>query len=277
MDFFYQALQRANASSANDRAQAVFASATAEATPDRTARRQLNLKPSEALFAGGEGADLKDNLQAREQCRVLRTRLLALRQQQPFRSILITSAVMGEGKTFLAANLALSFSKLDRIRVLLMDADLRKPELSTLLCQKQLPGLELCLTEGRALNEMTWRLQPGLDFLSARSLGDKSTEALNSQAMRSRLQEATAVYDIVIVDGPPLLPIADSRVLAGLTDATLMVVRSGKSQFAAVGEAAQLLDTKLLGVILNDCEAGPRRYGNYEYYKPKEEGQESVA
>lgn len=205
------------------------------------------------------------NLLGWERCRVLRTHVAQLSRDRGLRSLLVTSAVAGEGKTLMSANLALSFSQLDGKRVLLIDADLRRPSLSEFFSIQPKAGLSDCLQNGKGLKDVCHRLHANLDFVPTLPAQDDSVELLNRQRMRELMEEAAA-YDMVIVDSPPMSPIADTQVLNRLVDGSLLVVRTGVAHFELVRQAAELLQPKLLGAILNGVtQMGHSRYF-YRYY-----------
>ncbi|MGH9526765.1 MAG: CpsD/CapB family tyrosine-protein kinase [Terriglobales bacterium] len=210
-------------------------------------------------------------LTAWEQLRVLRTRILDLARERDLRRILVTSAVSGEGKTLIAANLALSLSQLEDKRVLVVDADLRRPSLQTIFARGVKAGLSDCLDGGPAWTEALIRLHPQLDYLPCRPAASDSVELLNRRRLTDMMDEFTAAYDLVVVDSAPMSPIADTQVLARLVDGAVLVVRSGLAPYQLVRQAAQMLEPKLLGVVLNGLERVTRRDYAYGYYAPRTE------
>lgn len=211
------------------------------------------------------------NLVAWERFRVLRTHLATLVRERNLRTLLVTSAVAGEGKTLMSANLALSFSQLENKRVLLVDGDLRRPSLAEFFAVQPEFGLADCLQNGKGIKDVRHRLHPTLDLVPTLPAYEDSVELLNRHRMRDLLAE-TEEYDLVIVDSPPMSPIADTQVLARLVDGALLVVRSGMAHFELVRQAAELLQPKLLGAVLNGVAGGGRNEYLYRYYRRYEGG-----
>jgi capsular exopolysaccharide synthesis family protein len=180
--------------------------------------------------------------------------------------LLVTSPSRGDGKTTTAANLALLLAtEIDR-RVLLVDGDLRKPAVGTLFGARPAPGLS-DVALGRAEWRDIVRSAPwnGLAVLPSGSLIARPTEALNGSRTRTFFDQVKSDYDYVVVDAPPVLPIADAMVLAGLVDAVLLVVRAGKTNRDSVLEAVDALGkANLIGVALNAVPAQP--FGGSRYY-----------
>ena len=194
----------------------------------------------------------------------LRTSVMLNNGEAPPRSLLITSASAGEGKTTVAINLALSLARLSE-RVLLIDFDLRRPAISKALNLESGPGLSDCL-----MGDADWRAcrQTGpagsLDVLTAGSsaAGEPAEMAL-SPRLRQLLTEAEDEYDFVILDSAPVLIYpADVRTLAALVDGTLLTVRSGYTSREVVREAWMQL-RRPLGIVLNG--ASPRNTSPYGY------------
>lgn len=235
------------------------------------------LAPELALAAGGEkllalpalpGATLP-RLTAWEQFRLLRTRILEAARERNLRHVLVTSSVMGEGKTLVSANLALSLSQLEDKRVLLVDADLRRPSLHTLFGQVVRCGLSDCLGDEQGWAETVLRLHPRLDYLPCRPAAERSAELLNQRRMKDLLAEFASAYDLVVVDSAPLSPIADTQILSRLVDGAVLVVRAGKAPYPLARQSAALLEPKLLGVVLNGVERPAQRNYGYGYYAPQ--------
>lgn len=207
---------------------------------------------------------------AKEQYRILRTRLLEAIATQGLRSLLITSATAAEGKTIVSANLALQFSSLKEGRVLLVDADLRRAGLSESLRPKPTRGLGEYLRGEAEWESLLLQVDPWLSVLPTVHSRTEGAELLTSQRLPELLQQARTRFDLVLVDGAPVGPIADSRVLARAVDASVLVVRAGCTDFTAVEQAAALLRPGLLGCVLNGAKVTHARYG-YGYGYGEEE------
>ncbi|HEY8055322.1 MAG TPA: CpsD/CapB family tyrosine-protein kinase [Terriglobales bacterium] len=203
---------------------------------------------------------------AKEQYRILRTRLLEAIATQGLRSLLISSATAGEGKTIVSANLALQFSSLKEGRILLVDADLRRAGLSESLRPQPTRGLGEYLRGEADWESLLLQVDPWLTVLPAVLSRTEGAELLTSQRLPELLQQARTRFDLVLVDGAPVGPVADSRVLARAVDASVLVVRAGCTNFTAVEEAAALLRPGLLGCVLNGAKLARNRYGyGYSY------------
>jgi polysaccharide chain length determinant protein (PEP-CTERM system associated) len=207
---------------------------------------------------------------AGEQFRILRTRLLEVMRARRIRTLMVTSAVEGEGKTLVATNLAFMMSRVSGLRVLLVDADLRRAGLARFLGAKPPHGLATYLQNGKGLADVCWQVNDQLSVVPTPSLWDDSARLLGGDRMRRFLQEALADHELVIVDAPPLLPVADAQALTSLVDGAVMVIRSGHCPFELAASAAELLQPKLVGVILNSVESVPRKRYYYEYYNHPE-------
>lgn len=205
---------------------------------------------------------------AAERLRAIRSRILRLFEEHGYRSLLITSPGRGEGKSTTAANLALLLAAEINRRVLLVDGDLRKPALNRLFGIAQAPGLS-DVVHGRTLWPQVIARAPWNDLavMPAGPRVESATELLNGPAARQFFRDVRAAYDFVVIDAPPVLPVADAVVLAGLVDCTLLVVRAGYTPREAVGESLDALArTRLLGVVLNAVPDQPLARRSYYAY-----------
>jgi capsular exopolysaccharide synthesis family protein len=185
------------------------------------------------------------------------------------RTILFTSAVVAEGKSITAVNTAVAFGKL-AARVLLIDADLRRPRCHELLSLNEGPGLAECLTGSERLEDL---VQPtvakGVFLLSAGSQSDDPTELLGSKRMRELLERARADYDYVLIDSAPILPVSDSVVLSPLIDGVIMVVGDRTPRQVVRDACSRLLvsGANVIGAILNNVDLRRQpHYAPYMYY-----------
>src|SRR4051794_8131011 len=202
-----------------------------------------------------------------EEFRTLRTRLNHLQSTQPLHTLVITSASPAEGKSFTAANLAISQAQLAGKRVLLADFDFRRPTVNTTF---QLPG-QLGLTDyltGKAsLREILFQISDtNLFILPAGGPVPNPLELLNLAQCRPLIDALQNPFDWVILDTPPLLFAADGNLLSTMCDGTILVVRIGTTTFDSVTRAMQsLCENNVLGVVVNGARRG-ELYSKYSYY-----------
>lgn len=202
-----------------------------------------------------------------EAFRMLRTNLQYLDLDNPPKSLVITSAIAGEGKTSTSTNLAVALAQAGR-RVLLIDGDLRRPRVAALLGLESSVGLTTVLVGRTKLEESIQRHQAsGVYFLAGGPTPPNPTEVLQSQATHDLLAKLRAAYDAVIIDAPPLLPVADAAILGTAADGAILVTRHGKTHREELEAAAQRLDkvgARLFGTVVNMI---PKRSGgSYSYY-----------
>ena len=196
---------------------------------------------------------------ASEAFRALRTAVRFLQSATPVRTLLVTSPNAGEGKSTVAANLAVAFAQAGE-RVVLVDADLRRSSLPELLQVPRAPGLTEVL-RGEIGLEAIQQWRDGMEVLTSGELPSNPSELLGSEAMAALLGRLVDRADIVIIDTSPLLPVTDSTVLAAMTDATLVVVRWAQTDLDAADEANFTLDSvgaPKVGVVINGVRGGHR-------------------
>ena len=203
-----------------------------------------------------------------EAFRALRTSLLLSIAGREPQTILLTSATPSEGKTTASLNLAAVLAQRD-VRVLLIDADLRRPTVHHRFGLNGKVGLTSVLTGSLSLREAIQTVPdlPTLEVLASGPIPPFPTEMLSSDAMRRLLEEARGIYTHVVIDSPPLLSVTDSVVLAREADAVVLIVRHGKSTKHAVRRARDLLlrsGAKLSGIALNAVDLSSPEY--YSYY-----------
>jgi capsular exopolysaccharide synthesis family protein len=202
-----------------------------------------------------------------EQFGTLRARLYSLREARTLQTLLLTSSAMGEGKTFVALNLAQSISRQRGKRVLLIDGDLRAPKLHSALGAPSAPGLSDYLAgESDECSIIQTDAREGLFFIPAGKPRSDPAELLANNQLRALFARLGPLFDWIVVDAPPVLPISDASVLANMCDGVLFVVRAGMVAFNMAQTAcAELKSKNLLGVVLNGVE-DEAIYGRYGYY-----------
>ena len=199
-----------------------------------------------------------------EQFRTLRSRLYQMRSSQQLRTLLVTSSVPAEGKTFVTNNLAQAIVRQPDRRALIIDADLRCSRLHVPLGAPASPGLTDYLRgEVDELAIIQHGLEGNLCFIPGGNAVTNPSELLSNGRMKLLLDRVMPVFDWVILDSAPLLPVADSSLLADLVDGALLVVRAGQTPVETAQRACQELQGRnIVGVVLN--AVGPKHaYGAY--------------
>jgi len=205
-----------------------------------------------------------------EAFRSLRTSLLLSTAGRPPKFILSTSATPSEGKTTIATNLAAILAQRDT-RVLLIDADLRRPNVHHRFGLNGKTGLTTVLTGTTTLEEAVQNVPeiPNLDILPSGPVPPFPTEMLGSEAMESLMKRCGEIYDHIVIDSPPILSVTDGVLLARQCDAVVLVVRHGKSSKHVVRRARDLLlrsGAPITGIVLNAVDlSSPEYYGYYGY------------
>ena len=225
---------------------------------------------------------LRPNSQASEGFRSLRTALLLASAGTPPKTVLIASAVPGEGKTTVSMNIAAALAQRSA-RVLLVDADLRRGVLAERLEVPRNSGLSGSLTGAVSWRDVVQALPnaPNLFVLQAGPRPPNSAELLGSIQMHEHLEEWKAEYDHVIIDSAPCLLVTDAVLVAQKTDVVLLVSRLGVTPRRGLHRASELLqsgDGRLTGIVVNDVRVGEHYYGygygygygkNHSYYSEK--------
>ena len=201
-----------------------------------------------------------------EQYRHLAAVLHHAQKASGVRSVMVTSALPSEGKTLTATNLALTLSQSYQRRVLLIDADLRRPRMREMFALPSTVGLTDSLTTPRSDRLPVQQITPTLWVLTSGGAVPDPMSLLVSPAMRQLLEEARDSFDWVVVDTPPIAILPDANLLAAMIDTALLVVSAQSTPYPMVQRAASAIDTKrILGVVLNRA-ATATLPGNYGYY-----------
>lgn len=203
-----------------------------------------------------------------EQYRNIRTNIQFTAVDSDVRSIVVTSSGAGEGKTTTIGNLAVVFGQQGK-RVLVIDADLRKPQIHTMFnmqAEGQV-GLSKVLSGQATLAECVKKTKvENVSVLTSGPIPPNPAELLSFRTMDELLKQAYEAFDIVFIDTPPALLVADAQIVANKCDGTILVVRSEMTEKTKLVKAKQLLEntsSKLLGVVLNDKEHTSAGYGYY--------------
>lgn len=205
---------------------------------------------------------------AAEQYRSLRTRLKRSENGRVLRTIAITSPSKGDGKSLTAANLALTMAQEYQERVLLVDADLRRPTLHRLFGVAEDPGLADVLMNLAELDQALVTLpEHHLTLLPAGMPPSHPAELLGSTAMRRVMDALRTRFDRVLIDVPPVTPLADLHILAPMVDGMLMIVRAGVTPKPAIERALAGVDaSRVVGIVLNETGDPRSSAADYEGY-----------
>lgn len=202
-----------------------------------------------------------------EEFRTLRSRLYQIREKMPLKRIMVTSALPKEGKSFVAANLAQVIVRQHGRRVLLIDADLRSPGMHRHLGASQTPGLsDYLMGECDEFAVMQRGPMDNLVFIPAGRQASGAPELLANGRLKLLLQRVEPLFDWIIMDTPPVIPVADSTLLANFCEGVLMVVRSNATPSDLARKAREEFQDKLLlGVVLNGIPADQLPQSRYYY------------
>jgi capsular exopolysaccharide synthesis family protein len=207
-----------------------------------------------------------------EKFRLLRARLRNLRERQQLQRLVITSAVPNEGKTLVAMNLAVCLAKHTNEKILLLEGDLRKPMLGEHLGIKALPGIgEWWASAEERVSKFIYRFDDlQLWILPAGSAPENPVNILQSARFLDLYKQLSTCFDWIIIDAPPLLPMADVSFWSRLADGLLLVVREGHTPKAILQKGLETLDNpKVIGVVLNDSHQLESSYYHHYYYGKK--------
>jgi len=225
------------------------------------------------------------NIPLSEDYRTIRTSILLSSAGGPPKSIVVTSSFPQEGKTATVVNLAISFAQLEQ-KVLLVDADMRKPRIHQIFGEKTSAGLSSYLTGKTDLDNCLYPTKiKNLDILPCGPIPPNPTELIDSEPMKNLVGELTKKYDMVLFDSPPILVVVDSIILSTLTEATILVILSGKTTDKALITAVEELKkakTRLIGAVFNGVRVDKEDYYYYSrsyrpyYQRIAEEKQEEI-
>ena len=202
-----------------------------------------------------------------EEFRTLRSRLYQIREKMPLKRLLVTSAMPKEGKSFVAANLAQVLVRQHGRRALVIDADLRNPGLHRHLGTSSSPGLsEYLMGECDEFSCLQRGSMENLFFLPAGRLVPGASELLANGRLKLFLQRVEPLFDWIILDSAPVIPVSDSTIVAAACDGVLMVVRAGVTPSPLAKRAREEFPDKLLlGVVLNGTSTDKMSQSKYYY------------
>lgn len=204
---------------------------------------------------------------AAEKMRVLATRMRFLQQRKGLKSLLVTSAACGDGKTLISANLAITLAKQGE-KTLLIDGDLHQRSLTRMVGEASSRGFSDWYQTRDSIGNYLLRSEDmPLWFLGSGLPHSQPLSVLQADETAAALKEVANWFSWIVIDSPPLLPLADANVLAMLTDATLLVVRHGATPKRLFQKAIEQFDrSKLFAVVVNDAQTSEEKY--YKKYYP---------
>ena len=208
------------------------------------------------------------NFTVQESYKTLRTNIRFLLRDHKCKRISITSGRAGEGKSITLMNLAISLSE-DGQKVLLIDADMRRPAISRLLMEKASPGLSEVLGGIVSGQEAIRKdIYPNLDVLFSGETPPNPSELLGSDTMQKLIETMSEVYDYILVDTPPVGVVSDASIVTNLLDGVLLLVRQGWARKETVKRALENLERtgiKPLGYVFNGVIIDEKHYDHYYY------------
>ena len=210
-----------------------------------------------------------NNLQITEAFRTLRTNLAFLREKQEGKTLLFTSSIPAEGKSFVASNYAASLAIAHK-KVLLVDCDIRRPRAHESFGIKIERGLESLLTHDVPVDSLIMRdIIPNLDLLPTKNMKHNVTELFLRDKIKNMLRELRDRYDTIILDTPPLAVASDAAILSKAVDGVVVVVgydQVAKRELEFTKEMLDNAGANIYGFIVNGVDKRGMSYGNYGYY-----------
>ena len=225
-------------------------------------RRQRLKKSQEAIL------NKKSPFIIQEAYRTARTNIIfsLADSNEKCKVLCITSANAGEGKPTTALNLAITFAQTGS-KVLLIDADLRKPRIHQYLGVVKSDGLTTVLSKQKEFEDVVYHnLRPGLDCITSGSIPPNPAELLGSESMEKLLDKLKIQYDYILIDTPPVTVVTDAVALSGYVSGIMLVVREGFTNYESIDQALSLLNiakAKIIGFFINDIDAMSMNYGSY--------------
>jgi capsular exopolysaccharide synthesis family protein len=210
-----------------------------------------------------------------EQFKALRAKFEHQLVTRNFKVVAVTSAVAEEGKTCTCANLAVNLASIGNKKVLLIDADLRKSDLAGYLQIYPKPGLTELLKGTASPEDVIHSPKEGLDFIAGGKRSSEAPDLLAGEKFRSLLQEMRSRYDVILLDTPPIIPVADTMNMRDQIDGFIFVFRMGFTPHVMLQQVIEeIQNEKILGVVLNHVEPQrqkyyKRYYGKYYQKKPE--------
>lgn len=203
-----------------------------------------------------------------EQFKTIRTNINFSMPDQDIQTMIVTSSTPGEGKSTISSNSSIVFAQSGK-KVLLLDADMRKPTAHYTFGIPNAVGLSTLLTRQHTIAEVVHQTEvEGLEVITSGPIPPNPAELLGSKTMDQLISQLTERYDIVIFDAPPVLSVTDAQILSNKCQGTILVVNSGKAEKDGVIKAKEALvasQANILGVVLNNYVLDKDHY-YYQYY-----------
>jgi protein-tyrosine kinase len=200
-----------------------------------------------------------------EEFRTLRSRLYQIREKKALKVVMVSSALPGEGKTFISSNLAYALARQQGRRILLIDADVRKPLLHEAIGTTGTPGLNDYLAGSADEKEILQRGTENLYFIAGGAVAKNPSELISNGKLKNLLSALAPCFDWILLDSPPVVPIADGALIARNADGVLLVVKTETTPVPMLERAKQeFKSAPLLGVVLNRGER-TAKYSSYYY------------
>jgi succinoglycan biosynthesis transport protein ExoP len=231
-----------------------------------------NMPGREVASVRGQKVQLDPMSEVAEAYRTIRTAIYFGAPDGKAKTMLITSPAPGDGKTTTASNLAIAMAQAGQ-KVLLLDADFRKPNLHKIFALDGPAGITEVIAEKATLADTIKPSGiPGLSVLPCGPLPKNPSEILNSRAFSKLVEQLEESFDHIVIDSPPVMPVSDARILGALCDLTVLVLRAQKSTRRVSVQARESLSSvgaRILGVVVNDVPKSRGGYGyyNYGYYQ----------
>ena len=212
-----------------------------------------------------------------EQFKALRAKFDYQVDTHKYKVVAVTSAIAEEGKTLTSANLAANLASVGRKKVLLIDTDMRKSDIAGMFNAPAKPGLTEFLTGAVSHDKiiLSSKSLGGLYLISGGERGIAPPDLLAGEAFRSFLQEIRSEFDVILLDTPPILPVADTMSLRDQVDGFIVIFRMGFTPYVMLQQALEEIEkSKILGVVLNGVEMQKYKYYQRyygEYYQKKSE------
>ncbi|WP_169087673.1 CpsD/CapB family tyrosine-protein kinase [Paenibacillus sp. PL91] len=204
-----------------------------------------------------------------ESYRALRTNIEFSSIDEQLQVLMVSSAGPGEGKSTTITNLAVTFAQSEK-KVVLIDADLRKPTAHHTFSISNRLGLSTVISQQCSLEEVIQVSDiPNLDVITSGAIPPNPAEMMNSKRMTAVIDRLREMYDIILIDTPPLLAVTDAQIVATKSDGVILVVDQGRVKREIAGKAVKNLESvnaRILGVVLNNVKRKANEEAYYYYY-----------